>query len=530
MRARSNAARVARIVIVLKPRALALLANPLLVLGSFLVGGLLVEAAVRVVDGLPLLADWLPQTVDRDVSTLAVDDIPRAPGVAREWFFKDPPPLSNRHAPPADWVKLAREMGERQEWDKPLFHQFDYFKAWNAAFVGDPCGNAVLRQAPGRLFVFDPVDGEPMPYFRFLPDATTPVGLVTNRMGWRGPPVELAKGPRTVRIAFLGGSTTVNSHYYPYSYPELVGAWLNLWAAAQGLDLRFEILNTGRETLGSVGIEAVVRTELLPFRPDLVVYYEGANQFSLRDMIEDRPGALKAARPAPPLGEVRESAFSKWLRDAANRSAVARRVQSGLGMVGNPGDGAEWSKPDYTLAWPAGLDENDPDLSRPDLPVNLSVIVADLDRILALLKRIDSELVISSFKWFVHDGLVVDPVRNQGLIGHLNVGMFPARYRDLERMVAFENRVFAKYARERGLGFIDVAGGMPERPDLYTDAVHFSYGGVRLHAWLALQALVPMIEKQVAAGAWPRSPAAPAAAPAGMFIVPRQIEVSCPDD
>ncbi len=498
------------------------LANILLTAASILLAGFAAEGATRLIDGLPLFADWLPSTVDRDLPAAYVDSIPRAPGVERDWFFRDPPPLPNRHAPPADWVRVAEEIGERTGWARPLFHHADFFKAWNSVAIGNPCDSPVLSQAPGRLFVYTPASGERHPRYRFLPDATTPLGLVTNHMGWRGPPIELVKPARVVRVAFIGASTTVNSHFYPYSYPELVGGWLNLWAAARGLDVRFEAINTGRESMDSTDIEAIVRTELLPFRPDLVVYYEGANQFFLRTMAKD----VTDDKPMAPGGKVVEGAFSRWLRGASQHSALARRLQAAMGMVDHPGHGEEWHKPRYTLVWPAGLSTTDPDLSRPDLPINLSTIIADLDRIRGELKGIDAELAISTFKWLVHDGMVADPVRDRSLLEHLNVGLFPFRCRDLERMAAFQNRVFAKYAAERGLPFVDVVRRMPEDKHLYTDAVHFTYGGVRLHAWIVLQALLPLIEKRLATGTWPR-PAVTAQPPPGLFFTPKELPVDC---
>ena len=68
------------------------------------------------------------------------------------------------------------------------------------------------------------------PPYRFLPNATTPIGLVTNAYGFRGPPVPFVRTPKTVRIAFVGASTTVGAHHLAYSYPEFIGHWLNLWA------------------------------------------------------------------------------------------------------------------------------------------------------------------------------------------------------------------------------------------------------------------------------------------------------------
>ena len=57
--------------------------------------------------------------------------------------------------------------------------------------------------------------------------------------------------------------------------------------------------------------------------------------------------------------------------------------------------------------------------------------------------------------------------------------------------------------RVHGLPFIDVTSHMPDDVDLYIDPVHFRYGGVRLHAWIVLQALIPLIEIKIANGAWP---------------------------
>jgi hypothetical protein len=117
------------------------------------------------------------------------------------------------------------------------FQPFDAFKAWNSAFAGaDPCKHSFLKLAPGMLYLYDPPDSLPRPPYRFLPDRTYPDRLVTNQMGWRGPPIEVPRGPKTIRIVFVGSSTVIDGHWVPYSYPEFVGYWLNLWAQAKKLD------------------------------------------------------------------------------------------------------------------------------------------------------------------------------------------------------------------------------------------------------------------------------------------------------
>ena len=115
------------------------------------------------------------------------------------------------------------------------FRPADVFKAWNSAFAGDPCKHNFLRHAPGMLYLYDPPDGEAKPPYRYMPDATQPTWLVTNQMGWRGAPIEVPRGPKTIRIVFVGSSTTVGPPHLPFSYPELVGYWLNRWAESKKL-------------------------------------------------------------------------------------------------------------------------------------------------------------------------------------------------------------------------------------------------------------------------------------------------------
>ena len=450
-----------------------------------------------------------------------LDKIPLAPGVERAWFAKDPPPLPNRHAVPAEWRALDREI-EQSGVSGPT-RRADAFKAWNSVFVGDPCQHPYLKDAPGRLFVYDPPDGSPRPPYRFLPDATSPIGLVTNASGFRGPPVPVARQPKTIRIAFIGASTTVASHNFPYSYPEYVWQWLNQWAAAQKLDVRFEVLNAGRESINSRDIAVIMREEVAPLEPDLVVYYEGANQFSLRSLVPKLPPAQQSY--AEQVEKKQPGFFGRILRDLAYEYALARRLQGLLASGEVRQDGGEWKKPDYELVWPSGLVERDPDLTRVDLPVNLFTILRDLDRVRTETSALGGELALASFVWLVSDGMVLDPERHRTILEYLNVGQAPFRYRDLARLAAFQNRVFAKYAAEHKIAFLDVARWMPQDPNLFIDAIHGTPEGVRLRGWIMFQLLVPLIQRHLADGTWPRKEFPPA--PALAAFKPRQITFDC---
>src|SRR5258708_26915338 len=241
-------------------------------------------------------------------ATRHLDEIARAPGVERAWFFADPPPLPNQRPVPEEWQALVRKV--EQSGITAGTRRAAMFKAWTAEFVGDPCKHRYRCGAPGHLFVYDPPPGEKRPPYRFLPNTTTPLRLTTNDYGFRGPPVPFQRQPKTVRIAFIGASTTVGSHFQPYSYPEFIGNWLNLWAETRKLDLKFEVLNAGRESITSTDNVVIVREEVLPLQPDLLVYYEGANQFDLSAVaaglpprpsgLSWPPGAACPAHPTPP--------------------------------------------------------------------------------------------------------------------------------------------------------------------------------------------------------------------------------------
>lgn len=495
------------------------LKNTLLILASIAFSFVVAEGAVRYIDGYAMFATPLSAPEgSATVKSEELDRVPRAAGVDRAWFFTDPPPLPNRRPVPDEWTRLFRFIEDNPAGGME-FRPSDMFKTWNTVFAGDPCKHRFLHHAPGQLFVYDPADGKASPPYRFLPDATLPSGLVTNQIGWRGAPIESPRGDKTVRIVFVGSSTTVDAHHLPFSWPEFAGHWLNQWAKSKGLSVRFEVLNAGRESIVSTDNVAVVHTEVLPLRPDLVVYYEGGNQFRPSSVVPNMPKG-SAVRPT------QAAASPSWLQTAARYSALIARVQAAVGAAGSDLDGREWPKPDYKVVWPAGLDESDPDLSYPNLPVNLNTILRDLESIRTDLATVGSDFAVSSFVWLVKDGMVLDPIRHKYILEQLNIGNYPFRYRDMERLATFQNRVLAKYAATHGLPFVDIAGHSPFDPDLYIDAVHTNYAGSRMRGWVAFNQLLPTVEKHLADGSWPRS--WPVGAPSALpTFTPRRITFNC---
>jgi hypothetical protein len=143
------------------------------------------------------------------------------------------------------------------------------------------------------------------------------------------------------------------------------------------------------------------------------------------------------------------------------------------------------------------------------------------------LAGIGAEFALSSFVWLAYDGMVLDPVRQRYMLEYLNVRHFPFRYRDMKRAEKLNNVVLAKYAAKHGLPFLDVAGLMPQDPGLFLDPAHLTYHGVRLHAWIVLQELVPLVVERLARKAWGSKPVPAVDPPPGLVFTPREIAVSC---
>lgn len=343
------------------------------------------------------------------------------------------------------------------------------------------------------------------PIFRYPPNVTLPTRLTTNQFGWRGPQITLNKPARTIRIGCVGASTTVSGHSLPYSYPELVQHWLNLWSRENGYDVTFEVINLGREGIGSRDIAGVVRYEMLPLEVDYVIYYEGANQFNPRTMVSYPEDVVFGQPPeglVPNFANI-ESNDKDLLDRLSEHSALAARARSLVEAFSLTGE--EPPKPEQTFILPEGVDELRPNRRHLGNALALRTILGDLDTIKRTLDEQDVKMLVATFEWFAYEGMVLDPARHRNLYGYLNRVYWPITYANMRRMADFQNRVFKMWAAENGVEVIDVAGLLPKQPDLFDDAIHNTALGVRIRAWINFEALVPLLKADIEAGNLPRS-------------------------
>jgi hypothetical protein len=473
----------------------------LLVLGSILFGLLICEIGLRLFTPLGphasiaesgAAATSPDQPVDLEGAEVYVARMPVAAGTDRRWFTENPPALPNRSP-------ISPQNSERHlDYEKRGLFGPQSAYIWNSRYVeSNECApGSTFQNYPPKILVFDPPSGDTHPIYRFPPNTSTASGLVTNQFGLRGPPLTLAKPSKTVRIAFLGASTTINSHYYPFSYPERVTYWLSRFAAANRFDVHFEVLNAGREGINSEDIPAIVRYELLPLDPDIAVYYEGSNQFPSANLLVEPP--IPPRHDIDPRDPVVQHKVPLLIRTHLAIGNLLDRTLNGFAAIGEP------RKPRYRLKWPAGVNERDPDVDSPSLPLQLPVIVKNLDSIRSSLASIGGHLVLCSFEWFVQENMPLSPARHPFIYKQLNSVLWPLRYSDIRRLADFQNRVFLGYATSREIPFVDVAALLPQDPNLFSDSIHMTDTGERVKAWIVFQQLVPLIRQEIESGRLPR--------------------------
>jgi hypothetical protein len=491
----------------------------LVVLVSTLVGLLLWEAGLRLLTGYGPHDAAQPASVP--AKPLGVADaeryirrLTRAGSPDQRWFAEDPPPLPNRtSASPAITARY-------RDFERRGLSGFQAEYVWNSYLVKrDRCNpGGLFRNFPNTLLAFTPESVTIHPGYHFPANQTLESGLVTNQFGLRGHPLSLVKPARTIRIAFIGASTTINNHPFAFSYPEHVEHWLNRFAEANRYDVRFEVLNGGREGANSGDIEAILREELLALDPDLAVYYEGANSFNSANQLV-RP-IIAPRTEIDPHDPVVQHKLPEFVRTHFAIGDLLDRALNGSRTVGEP------RKPYYSLQWPNEVDRDNPDPDSPNLPLDLPGIVKDLDAIRADLHAIGGRLTVCSFEWFTPSG-ALSPTRHEFIYKRLNTVLWPLLYADVRRLSDFQNRVFRNYAASRKIPFLEVASEIPQDPDLFIDPVHMTEVGERVKAWIVFQQLVPVIRRLIESGQLPHHTDA-ALLPKPLSMAAAEMPTNCP--
>lgn len=490
-----------------------------LTFGSILLALLIVESTVRYRDSYALRSirlrgrTPLSQQISRGQATPSLIDharkVPVRPGIDLAWFQVDPPDVVRRPVDPA--LQARYDEFERRDVYEP-----QSFYVWNPAFADMACGEKryVFRNFPRDVKEFESPEATPFPTYRFPPNQTLPSGLVTNQFGFRGPAVAPHKDAGLIRIAFVGASTTQNLHTYRWSYPEITGAWLNLWLQHHRRTERVEVVNAGREGINSPDIREIVKREVVPLQPDYVVYLEGA------DLVSPPAVTWPGGRPpaAPPMPTSRAAA---WTGGLAKYSAFAKRLNSAIARLSGPTLG-EPPKPRYELELPSP-DRVTLDQLSSVFGTFLQNITVNLDEDRRSVSRAGARLILSTVIRLVHDGLRLDPLSQAVTYQQLNTLFKPLTYADIRRLVDLQNAAYRLYAADRGIDLIDVAAQFPEDTALFLDTFHLNERGIRLQAWLAFLRLTEILERD-----FNRLSVRPAASSPAPASFPRIIDATLP--
>jgi hypothetical protein len=166
--------------------------------------------------------------------------------------------------------------------------------------------------------------------------------------------------------------------------------------------------------------------------------------------------------------------------------------------------GQEPPKPEQTFYLPEGLDEYNPDRQHLGNTLALGRILDDLDNIKQTLDTNNVKMVMTTFNWFVYKGMTLDPSRHRKLYVYINRLYWPISYTNMHRAADFQNQVFRRWAADNRVPVIDVTGLIPRQPDLYDDAIHNTYLGTRIRAWIMFESLVPLLKQDIENGTLPR--------------------------
>lgn len=169
-------------------------------------------------------------------------------------------------------------------------------------------------------FMLDPETGLRTP----IPNSR--IGRIEiNALGFRGPEIAMPKPPGTLRIAFLGGSTTYCAEVsgLEQSWPHLV------WQAAQARwpEARIDYVNAGVPgyTIGS--LRRSLKKRVKPLQPDVIVIYEGTNDLSSNSFELARAAGLVDTRTEESLSWPSQYSLL-WYLVEKNLMVWRRQVES----------------------------------------------------------------------------------------------------------------------------------------------------------------------------------------------------------
>jgi lysophospholipase L1-like esterase len=273
--------------------------------------------------------------------------------------------------------------------------------------------------------------------------------LNINALGFRGPEIAPEKPPNTIRIAFLGASTTFCAEVSSDAdtWPQLVTERLR----AAYPDRRFEYINAGVPGYTLATTTRNFRGRVAPLKPDIVVFYEATNDLTTNITTQAERQGIRASSGDQNLSWLSHHSLLVYL---VEKNLQVRRLQSDADALAGA-----LKVPSETLAQP--------------YEKNLATL-ADTVR------DVTDRIVFVTFSSRIRANQTPEQ-RNQAAA--------TARYYMPSRAVAdlitdFEayNAAMRRVAGDKHITLIEVAERIPGDADHFVDSVHFTDKGSHLMA------------------------------------------------
>lgn len=300
-------------------------------------------------------------------------------------------------------------------------------------------------------YIVDPKSGLRIP---------KPIGhfgaITINSRGFRGPEIAMPKPAGTVRIAFLGASTTYCAEVSSNDavWPQLVTAGLQQhWP-----NVTFDFINAGVPGYTASTSLKNLRTRVAPLDPDIIVIYHGTNDLSANSFdLAKREGVVTER------SEQKLSTFSHysllWYLLEKNLMVVANQAQSDKVTGKITYDEAALTKP----------------------------FEADLRALVAASQKTAQRVYIATFATQMRKGQPADRLKQAAV-----TSLFYMPYMTLENLLAgfaAYNRVIDQVAADSGAVLIGGEDTIPGDPAHFADSVHFTDAGSRIMARRVLDAM-----------------------------------------
>ncbi len=304
----------------------------------------------------------------------------------------------------------------------------------------------------GRIYGYavDPASGLK------IPEPGTTFGPIRiNRLGFRGPEIEMPKPPGRIRLAFLGGSTTYSAETSSEqtTWPDRVCRAL----AERHPDLEFDYVNAG---VGGFTISHSIRNleyRVRPLEPDLIFVYHATNDLCIDSRALAAESGVYEGKPDE------ESWLEGWSL-AWHLLMKNWRLYQRQSAARQDTDRLDYSPGEHS----AGFEER-------------------LEKLLEEAKQVAPVVAVGTFSVQVRR----EQTPNERL-GACNTSLYYMPYMTPDELLeAFDdyNRAIREAATNQEVLLVEAAGRVPGDERHFKDSVHFSDEGSAIMADLVVDAL-----------------------------------------